>query len=151
MNLQFIQIDSASAESAEALLVLAQLDQQFFPQPWDKESWTKLTESKFLLSMHKDSEVLGFSLFDVSFVDSFAHLLKILTIPSIRGQGLGKNLLNESIEQLKGRGIREFFLEVEVQNLSAIHVYQQSGFKIIHRKSRFYSNGADALIMTLSL
>ncbi len=151
MNLQFIQIDSASAESAKALLVLAQLDQDFFPQPWDKESWMKLSESKFLLGLHKDGEVAGFSLFDISFVDSFAHLLKILTVPSLRGLGLGKNLLNESIKQLKDRGIREFFLEVEEGNLAAIHVYEESGFKIIHRKKHFYSNGADALIMTLSL
>lgn len=151
MNFHFTEIKSASADSAEALLVLAALDLDFFPQPWDKESWTELSDSKFILSMYLDHEVVGFAMYDISFVDSFAHLLKILTIPSKRGMGLGKNLLNESIKELQERGIKEFFLEVEAQNLAAIHVYQESGFKIIHRKKHFYSNGADALIMTLSL
>ena len=151
-SLNFEILNKASADNAEALLHLESLDQKFFPQPWDKNSWQTLFNShseRWLLKCVLDSETIGFSLFELSFVDSFAHLLKILINPHKRQKGWGLELLNESLKGLRAQGIKSFFLEVEEGNLSAIKLYQKAGFKIIHKKPQFYNNGATALIMTL--
>nr|BDT28646.1 GNAT family N-acetyltransferase [Bacteriovorax sp. HI3] len=146
---KFSIIDKASALTPEALSFLKDYDQRFFPTPWDEKSWEQVFDSaseRFILLADD-----GFVLFDINGADSFAHLLKILVNPDKRGAGLGKALLSEAIEILKSRGMKTFFLEVEENNDSAIGLYQTAGFKIIHKKKHFYSNGATAFIMTLSV
>lgn len=154
MTKKYIALDSTSAVSAEMLSSLKDLDQSFFPTPWSSESWDKVFYSlseRFILVSEGDGTVMGFALFDINVADSFAHLLKILINPNVRGMGLGRDLLNEAIEILKAREIKTFFLEVEEFNNPAINLYEQAGFKIIHTKKQFYSNGATALIMTLTV
>lgn len=149
MPSHFTLIDKASELTPEALLFLKTTDQAYFPTPWDDDSWSNLFlegADRFVLVADK-----GFALFDVSIADSFAHLLKIVLNPEVRGKGLGKELLNESLNQLKKRSIHSFFLEVEEGNLSAIKLYESVGFQVIHKKKHFYSNGATALIMTLDV
>lgn len=154
MAIKYILIESDSALTADSLSFLKQLDQDHFPTPWGDESWNKIFQSvgqKFIMISESEGEKTGFALFDKSVADSFAHLLKIVINPTVRGQGQGKALLNEAIRVLKEQGTKSFFLEVEEDNNSAINLYQQAGFKIIHHKKQFYSNGASALIMTLSI
>ncbi len=146
---KFIIIDKASALTPEALSFLKDYDLRFFPTPWDEKSWEQVFDSaseRFIL-LGDD----GFALFDINGADSFAHLLKILINPDKRGTGLGRAILSEALEILKRQGVKTFFLEVEENNDSAIRLYQTAGFKIIHKKKHFYSNGATALIMTLSV
>lgn len=153
MSQQIFIYDKASGLSPEAFLVLARFDLSYFPQPWDNESWSYLfsTSSERLLVVGYERDMLiGFALFNYSVADSFAHLLKIVTDPSKRGKGIGNTLLSEGLRVLKERGVCEFFLEVEEGNLSAIGLYQKFGFKVVHTKKHFYSNGANALIMTAS-
>jgi GNAT superfamily N-acetyltransferase len=48
--------------------------------------------------------------------------------PPHRGTGVGKALMRAAIEQARGRGIRDLWLEVLVQNEPAIGLYEQLGF-----------------------
>lgn len=149
--INFKTIDRASVKT-EALLILHDLDQKFFPQPWNEFSWTEIfstTSERLIITILNDDEILGFVLFEISFVDSFAHLLKILIKPDMRHKGSGLQLMNQGLEALKKQQIKTVFLEVEENNLAAIGLYERIGFKTIHKKNHFYSNGATALIMTL--
>lgn len=153
MSQKYIVIDETSALTADVLFVLKDLDSKYFPTPWDNSSWDHVLLSgpeRFILIDERDGRVPGFILFELNLVDSFAHLLKILVNPESRGQKIGKGLLNEAISVLKKRGINTFFLEVEEENLVAQNLYENVGFKIIHKKKHFYSNGGTAIIMTLS-
>jgi ribosomal-protein-alanine N-acetyltransferase len=150
--INFNFLDRASVENTEALFILRDLDQNYFPQPWDSVSWSEIFNTsayRLIIQILEDNHVIGFLLLEISFVDSFAHLLKIIIHPTERQKGLGMCLINEGLRQLKERSIKTIFLEVEENNISAIKIYQHAGFKIIHKKKQFYSNGADALIMTL--
>jgi ribosomal-protein-alanine N-acetyltransferase len=145
-------IERVSAQNAETLFRLRDLDQKYFPQPWDDLSWANLFSTnaeRFAVVLEVENDLVGFSLLEISFVDSFAHLLKIIIDPEKRQSGLGHSLLQESITILQERGIKSFFLEVEEKNLAAIKLYERAGFKIIHKKKQFYSNGSNAIIMTL--
>lgn len=152
MSQKYISIDKTSALEADVLFVLKDLDLKHFPTPWDSASWDQVFSEgadRFILIDVRDGIIPGFVLFDLNVVDSFAHLLKILVNPDNRGFKIGKNLLNEAIRVLKVRGIRTFFLEVEEENIVARNLYESVGFKVIHKKKHFYSNGGAAFIMTL--
>jgi ribosomal-protein-alanine N-acetyltransferase len=153
MTQKYTVIDKTSALEADVLFQLQDLDLKFFPTPWDAASWGKVFEEgseRFILIDEHDGLLPGFILFEINAGDSFAHLLKILVNPESRGLKIGKNLLNEAIRVLNERGITQFFLEVEEENVVARNLYESVGFKVIHKKKQFYSNGATALIMSLN-
>ena len=149
---KYIVINKTSALLADVLFQLKDLDLKYFPKPWGPESWENIFEEsceRFILVDKRDDRVLGFILFELNVVDSFAHLIKILVNPESRGAKIGKNLLNEAMKLLKERGISHFFLEVEEENNVARNLYESVGFKMIHKKKHFYSNGGSAIIMSL--
>lgn len=153
MSINFDFIEGHQAYTSEMAFVLYELDQAFFPTPWSKDSWEKLfNEHERLLVTLKANEItIGFCLFDLNAVDSFAHLLKIVIHPELRNKGYSKKLLNEALLNLEKKGFTQFFLEVEESNLAAQKLYKSSGFKIIHRKKDFYGENRAALIMTKEL
>ena len=154
MTQKYIVIDKTSALEADVLFSLKELDQKFFPTPWDDASWDQLFGSgadRFVLVDKREDQVVGFALFELNVVDSFAHLLKILVNPDNRGLKIGKDLLIEAMAILKKQGIKNYFLEVEEDNLVALAIYEKMGFKVVHKKKHFYSNGGTAIIMTLSV
>ncbi len=153
MSQYYTVIDKTSALSADVLFELKKLDGLYFPTPWNSESWDQVFSAsmdRFILVVSSEDCIRGFILFETNVVDSFAHLLKILITPEFRGLKSGLHLLNEAIRILNERKIQNFFLEVEEENLIARSLYESIGFKIIHKKKHFYSNGANAFIMTLT-
>jgi ribosomal-protein-alanine N-acetyltransferase len=154
MTEKYQTIERVSELNSETLFSLKALDKNFFPTPWDNESWDQVLSGpalRTIIVLEVSDQVIGFALFENSYVDSFAHLLKILINPEFRVKGMGKGLLNEALRILRDRGIKNFFLEVEEGNVSAIKIYESAGFKTVHKKKHFYSNGASALIMTLEV
>jgi ribosomal-protein-alanine N-acetyltransferase len=152
MPVKLIKIESLLGLPAQVFSDVKKLDQNFFPTPWTQESWDGLfieKERHFLTLGLEEKDLLGFSLFETFVADSFAHLLKIIVDPEKRVKGVGKEILSFSINELKRLGIKNFFLEVEEKNHAAIALYEHFGFKVIHHKKHFYSNGENALIMTL--
>jgi ribosomal protein S18 acetylase RimI-like enzyme len=53
--------------------------------------------------------------------------------PEARGQGLGRRLLSEAVEEAKARGDRAVLLEVIEQNTPAVHLYTSFGFQTVRR------------------
>lgn len=152
MTQKYFVFNHASASFADVLFQLKNLDLKYFPWPWDFASWDKVfndgSERVIIVDQYL-GEVRGFILFEFNCEDSFAHLLKILINPKSRGLKVGKHLLNEGIRILQERGVAHFFLEVEELNTVARNLYESVGFKSIHKKKQFYTNGSTAIIMTL--
>ena len=150
MTQKILIFERASGCSSEALLILANFDEHHFPNPWNKDSWSKLfltSSERLLLVSYENDDVTGLILFDYSVADSFAHLLKIVTDPRKRKMRIGTTLMTEALVNLKNKKITEIYLEVAEENLSAIRLYERFNFKVLHLKKHFYSNGANALIM----
>lgn len=53
--------------------------------------------------------------------------------PDLRGQGLGRRLLTEAVEEARARGDRTVLLEVIEQNTPAVQLYTSFGFRSLHR------------------
>lgn len=53
--------------------------------------------------------------------------------PEARGQGLGRRLLQEAVEEARARGERAVYLEVIEQNTPAVGLYTSFGFQALRR------------------
>lgn len=60
-----------------------------------------------------------------------AELVKFYLLASQRGKGIGKNLLEKSIESAKSLGYNQLYLESFPELERAIGLYKKAGFKFI--------------------
>jgi ribosomal-protein-alanine N-acetyltransferase len=80
-----------------------------------------------------------------------AHLISIAVLRSRRRIGIAKTLIDELKRFLSDRGVMTLFLEVRVDNGTAIRLYSRLGFRRVRIIDRYYSNGASALKMQIGL
>ncbi len=84
-------------------------------------------------------------------IDGVGHITAIGVAPEHRRRGLARLLLREMERSLRSRGISTIRLEVRVENEAAILLYEQLGFAVVQRLSRYYSNGSDGYMMVKPL
>jgi ribosomal-protein-alanine N-acetyltransferase len=89
-------------------------------------------------------------LFAVTLFDEF-HVNKIATHPAVRGEGHGRRLMLDAIEEARQRRAASIVLEVRVTNAEAIRFYRAFGFVEVGRRKRYYKDGEDARVMMLPL
>lgn len=106
-------------------------------------------DSKILLALKEDDQVLGFILF-FTVLDS-SDLILIEIDPKFRQKNNGFILLKDSLDILIKKGIKEVLLEVSIENISALKLYEKLGFKIVNTIENYYGQGKDAFLMKLEL
>jgi [ribosomal protein S18]-alanine N-acetyltransferase len=79
------------------------------------------------------------------------HLLNLAAHPEHRRHGIGKRLMRHLIAVARGRNCRYVTLEVRRGNHAAQALYQSHGFEAMGMRARYYSDGEDAIVMTLNL
>ena len=85
-------------------------------------------------------------------VEETADLQLIAVHPSLRRQGVGRQLLAHSLGVLQQKGARRCLLEVRAGNLPAIALYQSFGFKTLARRPGMYTNPKeDGLLMAAAM
>jgi len=91
----------------------------------------------------------GFSNFKkLGFVKK-GHLVSVAILDEHRNKGIGKALVEESINGIKLKKCDEFYLEVRSSNNEAIRLYQNLGFVINQRLKAYYRDGEDAYLMAI--
>ena len=84
-----------------------------------------------------------------------AEILTIATAPAWRRYGVGRELLEEHLRQVKQRGVKTMFLEVDPDNAAAIALYKSFGFAKVGERAGYYrrANGtlASAWVMRREL
>lgn len=129
-----------------------ELDHKDFPRPWKTEEWEKLNwDHHILLGLELGSALLGFALFGQAPGDDTAHLLKICVASPKRGSGITQEFWTQCLENLRGRGLKMIYLEVESPNQRAISFYHKAGFKLLRRIKAYYSDGTDAVTMQVTI
>lgn len=79
------------------------------------------------------------------------HIVSIAVVPEARGRGIGTALMIHAMKALReDYNVDEYYLEVRVSNVVAIHLYEKLGFKRIRILKRYYLNGEDAYLMAKS-
>ena len=80
-----------------------------------------------------------------------AEILTLAVTPAARRAGVATALLGAAAHQVAAMGARAFFLEVSVRNDAARLLYARTGFTEKGRRTRYYSDRSDALILRLDL
>ncbi|MBR3002640.1 MAG: ribosomal protein S18-alanine N-acetyltransferase [Clostridia bacterium] len=101
--------------------------------------------SKYIVAK-QNNEIVGFA--GIWIAIDVAHITNIVVKKSMRKNGIGSLLLQELINMFKKLGLNEITLEVNEQNSSAIHLYQNFGFRQVGLRKKYYRNGDNAIIMT---
>lgn len=95
-------------------------------------------------------EIVGFAFVMVKERNA-GHITTIGIAPEHRRRGLAVRLLNHLEEQLKHRDVSTVMLEVRVSNTGAQELYKRSGYTIVQRINRYYSDGEDCFLMMKAL
>lgn len=128
------------------------LDQTYFPTPWTTKQWQDLNlENHTLFGWRVGGKLTGIALLATIPGDDTAHLLKILLLHNSRGTGASLSFWAAIIQELRRKGMKSVYLEVETTNQRAEAFYKKVGFKLLRVQKGFYSGGEDALIMNLTL
>jgi ribosomal-protein-alanine N-acetyltransferase len=131
---------------------VTEMDQKYFPNPWGLSQWAAFNSTlSQLFTWRMMGELKGFALFGIAPSDDVAHLYKIVVAPKFRGPSTGEEFWSELNNRLISRGVKSVYLEVSEVNSRAIRFYEKLGFQTLRRVRAFYSDGSDALVMSLVL
>jgi ribosomal-protein-alanine N-acetyltransferase len=138
----------------EDIPAVLEIDRQSFPIPWPDRSYRyELTEnsaSHMLVAISRSPRPLILGYVGFWLIIDEAHISTLAVAPEVRGQGIGRRLLEASLEQARQLGAAMATLEVRVSNQRAIDLYQQHGFAVVGRRRRYYrDNNEDALLMSI--
>jgi len=83
--------------------------------------------------------------------DAF-HLMNLAVVPEARRRGVARALMDDFLAEAWAEGAPDAWLEVAVDNESAIALYRDYGFEDVRIRARYYQpENVDAVVMRLRL
>lgn len=128
--------------------------------PYTRESigrWTQNLEKKIILLAHLQDRVVGYCMIHGGSQSRHKGIydLMIYLHQDFQNKGLGTTMTSIAVKLAKEKGFHRIELEVVADNSKAIHVYEQSGFKIEGiKKDAYYGEDGkyhDMIVMGLLL
>lgn len=103
----------------------------------------KINGKTWVLNIHNN--IIGYCM--VRFGPDEVHIINMAIDTKFQQNGYGKKLIHHILEETP---INSFvFLEVKRSNFQAISLYLNVGFEKIQIRNKYYSDGADAIVMRL--
>ncbi len=134
------------------LVRIAEIEVAAFADPWtlDLLAVELVHPQAILLAASREREaVAGYAVFRHAAGE--AELLRVGVAPDERRRGLARVLVEAGLARLRAERVEVCHLEVRVDNLGAIALYEDLGFERTGRRRGYYRDGTDALIYTKSL
>ena len=129
------------------------IDQEAFnATAWSLETfWSELSALNryYIALIDEEKEIVGFAGLAFNCLD--ADIQTMVIKPEFQNMGYGKKLLDNLLEKVQEKKSNRVFLEVVADNENAIKLYKSKNFEIISKRSNYYPNGKDAVIMQLDL
>jgi len=117
---------------------------------WTEEIFTDFLDHPFIKKIglfNENNELIGYIIYDRDYDDSL-HLLNLAIKSSYRRQGLGTRLINYAIKnENKKEPLGKVYFEVQIDNYSAISLYEKLGFKKSSIIKEAYEDKCNAVIM----
>ena len=130
------------------------LDKELFPySPWSasqyKEEFSSPTRY-FVVGVDEAQSIIGYAgVFAPGGAE--ADVLTVGVIPSHRGKGVARHLMALITDWAKQQGSIAMMLEVKVDNIEAIGLYESLGYSKLNIRKDYFGAGLDALVMRLEL
>ena len=146
------EMGSGRGEEAAIGDAVADLTARAMPHPWSASQIRESLSSPRACLMCEEGaagDLIGFVLGrrvdrDVVEVDLVA------VDPDHRRRGIGRRVLAEMVAAEQTDGVREFRLELAADNVAALGLYTSVGFVVVGQRARYYPDGEDALLLTLT-
>jgi ribosomal-protein-alanine N-acetyltransferase len=119
--------------------------------PWSKNLFLRELETPrafcFVIEREMISKprVLGFICFRN--IGDESEILELCVHPEYRQMGIGARLMEFYISFCKEMMIKMFYLEVNILNRSAVHLYRKFSYQSFGMRKKFYQGKFDALLM----
>ena len=124
------------------------LEEEAFSMPWHKESFLEMIANEnacYLVALVGEEVVASCGL---RHIVGEGEITNVVTKSTMRGKGVGRQILLRLLEEGAKMGAEAFTLEVRVSNAPAIHLYESLGFVSEGVRKNFYEEPTeDALIM----
>lgn len=147
MTLSFTSLSTSHVES------IMPIEESCHSHPWSKKLLTGCIGGRYFGEIAMlDDEVIGFYIADK--VADESTLMDICIKPSFQGQGLGKKLLQQYINEATTRECQTLWLEVRASNTAAQLLYINLGYSQTGRRVAYYPKEVgyeDALVMQKTL
>jgi ribosomal-protein-alanine N-acetyltransferase len=136
------------------LPVFVSLDKDLFPySPWSasqyKEEFSSPTRH-FVVAVDEAQSIVGYAgVFAPGAAE--ADILTVGVVPEHRGKGIAKALMALITDWAKVQGSTAMMLEVKVDNVEAIGLYESLGYSKLNIRKDYFGAGLDAQIMRLEL
>lgn len=129
--------DGALADLPGVMEVMQAAFEPRFGEAWTASQCAGLLPMAgvWLTIVRQHTEVVGFSM--ARMIVDEAELLLLAVRPDLRGQGIGKSLLNQFLATSVAGGAERVHLEVRDGN-EAIRLYHAAGFTIAGRRKSYY-------------
>ena len=105
--------------------------------------------SYFIVSKNEKDEIIGFACLK-QILDE-GHIMNIVVRKDQRQNGIASLMLEYLINYSKSLNLKTITLEVNENNLSAIHLYNKFDFNHIGIRKRYYKDNSDAIIMSKNI
>lgn len=122
--------------------------EEFKENSWSKKLFIEeIEDNKFKISfvILINKIVAGF--INLSFNDEEMTILNIATKKEFKRMGIATALIKNSVDIAKQKNLAQIFLEVEIDNMPAIKLYEKFGFEILKIRKNYYPNHKDAIEM----
>ncbi len=145
------------------------IERASFPTPWSEVGYRReLTRNEFAhyfvlrlypkrsrkrrgwppLLTRQPGEIIGYTGYWL--IADEAHITTLAVAPAWRRHGLGEWLLVHLLRDAIRRGASVATLEVRVSNRAAQRLYWKYHFERVGMRRRYYADGEDAILMTLT-
>ncbi len=126
---------------------IVEIDEEYSTKPWGKALFVAELTHRFSynFTLIYFDNVAGFANF--WYVCDVIELNNFAIKSNFRNKGLGRKFLKFIIKVSLFLKAKKIFLEVKEDNFAAIKLYEEEDFKKIGIRSRYYSDGKDAILM----
>ncbi len=110
----------------------------------------------FLVAEH-DKTIIGYIMCRIEYgfsslkkikLSRKGHIVSFAVKKEYRNRTIGKTLVKQALIGMKSKKCSEAYLEVRVNNLAAINLYQSIDFTIATTLEKYYRDGQNALLMS---
>ena len=105
--------------------------------------------SYVIVAKNSENNIVGFA--GLKVILDEADIMNIVVKKTFRHNGIGSSLLENLISYSKNLNLKNITLEVNENNLSAIHLYDKFSFDKLGIRKKYYNGESDAIIMSKKL
>ncbi len=128
------------------LPAILRIENLAFPNPWSKDFFASADNWESWVICSDDGKLRGYIMYYI--VLDEGEIINFAIDPAFQRQGLGAQLLGQTLGIMREKKIRRLFLEVRASNLAAQELYAKFGFVRLGSRKDYYSRPVeDAIIM----